>query len=184
VHHPYWNNGDCHLHHFFGWTKGDSKLMEVYPEKSFLSLPDFSESLALLAFGMLLLLALEALSLPTAIVAIAAFILSEIAYETICHIDLVPEWGLPFTVRVGAMTCVLRSYADLGRFYGQFERGTLLRKAFHRYNWFEDNWPEYPRVERTRAVKRGLFRVAGVGLALATTSRIRAMLSSSASSSY
>jgi len=73
VHHPYWNNGECFLHHFFAWSKGDSMLMEVYPKKSFLSFPDCSESVVLLALGMLVMLLMDSISILTAIVALFFF---------------------------------------------------------------------------------------------------------------
>jgi hypothetical protein len=163
VHHPYWNNGECFLHHFFAWAKGDSTLMEVYPEKSFLSLPDFSESLILLVLASLALLAMEKVALITVLVALVAFAFAETAYETLCHLELVREWGPWFTYKVGATTCMVRTISEFGRFYGQFERGTFLSKVLHRYNWFEENWPEWPTVERTRALKRTVFRASIVG---------------------
>jgi hypothetical protein len=173
VHHPYWNNGECFVKQFFCWAKGDSTLMEVYPEKSFWSFPDFSESMALLILAQIALLTTDMVSLLTALIVLMTFAFAEVMYETICHLDLVLDWGLPFTWRVGAATCMIRTVSEVGRFYGQSERGTLFSKLFHRYNWFEDNLPEWPTLERTRALKRHAFRVGVVGLSLWVTQPLR-----------
>jgi len=98
---------------------------------------------------------------------------SEVLYETICHLELVEKWGLPYTLRVGFTTSLVRTISECGRFYGQFERGTLLTSLFHRYNWFEENWPEWPNVERMRSLKRGVFRASVVAFSLWLTTPIR-----------
>jgi hypothetical protein len=152
--------------------------MEVYPNKSFLSLPDFSESLVLLVLASLALLAMEKVTLLTVLVGLIAFAFGEALYETFCHLNLVNEWGLWFTWKVGAVTCMVRTISEFGRFYGQFERGTLLFKLFHRYNWFEENWPEWPTVERTRAVKRTLFRTSVAGASVAAAHALAAAVCS------
>jgi hypothetical protein len=173
VQHPYWNNGLCFLHHFFAWSKGDSMLMEVYPKKSFWSFPDFSETAAFLLLSVVALLVMDSISIVTALVTLLSFAFGEILYETICHLDLVEIWGVPFTFKVGFTTTLVRTISEIGRFYGQFERGTVHSSLFHRYNWFEENWPEWPLVERMRSFKRGLFRASVVMLSLWFTNPIR-----------
>jgi hypothetical protein len=159
VHHPYWNNGACFLKQFFGWTKGDSALIELYPHMSFRSFPDFTESLAA-ATCLVTVFALVDLIPPVrAVTFLLAYIMAEWLYETLCHIDLVPEWGGVFTAKVGLETCVVRTWSEIGRFKGQLERGSLLNGLTRRFDWFQDNWPEYKQTEKSRALRRGLFRL-------------------------
>jgi len=139
--------------------------MEVHPQHAFRSLPDFSESTI---FFLLLLVVFILLDIAHASVA-ALFMLSYVAaewlYETLAHIDLAAEWGLPFTALVGLETCIVRTWAEIGRFKGQMERGTLLQGITWRFDWFQENWPEYRHIERMRALKRGTFRLAIASLA-------------------
>jgi len=170
VQHPYWNSGQCFLKQFFGWTKGDSALSEIHPKHGFRSFPDFSESVAFATILLGALMLLDLVHMGKALSFLLAYIVSDWVYEMISHSELIPKWGLPFTMLVGLETCIVRTWSEIGRFKGQMERGTLLQGLMRRFDWFQENWPEYRRVERTRAFKRGLFRLAfGVGIMMVLT---------------
>jgi hypothetical protein len=165
VHHPYWNNGACFLKQFFGWTKGDSTLIEVHPKHRFRSLPDFSESVIFLSLICAGLILFDVIHLLPALLFLSSYNLADWLYETLCHWDLIKEWGLLFTALVGLETCIVRTWSEVGRFKGQLERGTLLQGLTWRFDWFQENWPEYRHVERFRAFKRGTFRLIVASLA-------------------
>ncbi|MEI6343602.1 MAG: glycosyltransferase [Verrucomicrobiota bacterium] len=50
VHHPWWDEGRCRYNHFFGWSRGDSQLIDLFrATHTYLNLPDLAETITLVA---------------------------------------------------------------------------------------------------------------------------------------
>lgn len=199
VHHPWWDDGRCSYHHFFGWSRGDGQLIDLFRRTHcYLNLPDLAETVLLLAvvalaqgigWGILTLLStpeqgtvvhllshfasVKGLGITTAMV--VGCILGDVVFET-CSWFMsgalgrpLPELaGVPWRIRlVGLLEgLVIRTWSQVGRLYGHWERGRFWGNFCRRFRWFGSMWPGHVRVERQREAALWLVRLGMIWLVI------------------
>jgi len=182
--HPYWDNGECHYRHFFGWSTGDGHLIDLYPELTYRNLPDLAEALLLMVLGAAALAAAAGASrlLPSfwspllpaippqllqhlafrCVLGAGSLIVSDLAYEIMSQGRQAPLRELTWTQRMLAIpeALIVRTWSEAGRLYGHFTRGRLVHNLFWRFNWFGFMWPGAVQAERRQSRARWLVRLA------------------------
>ncbi|TBU27690.1 NAD-dependent epimerase/dehydratase [Dichomitus squalens] len=172
VTHPWWYGGKRTYWRFYMWSKGDGRLVKLYPEHSY---RDFSPNAAECMLGSVLFLvlgvfvALFDVALGQSIIMTGtlfgvSMMVANVAHDLLRHLVLHPErvsnmrttvsgWRWVAAVIEGA---VIRVFSEWGRVIGLLERGeySLL---FMRFDWFCGVMGEAPRREemwnnQTRAV--------------------------------
>jgi hypothetical protein len=80
---------------------------------------------------------------------------------------------VPWSLRFMAITegILIRTYSQVGRIWGHFERKGFLRNLLMRFNWFGQLWTNYSSTERRRAFVACVLRIGFAVVALLLASR-------------
>jgi glycosyltransferase involved in cell wall biosynthesis len=149
--HPYWNEGQCFLEHFWGWKFGDGAVIDVIPEHSFLNLPNLIETIFLLiTFSLFQIMLLSSSSSEITMTSIFARLL--LLCSTLIVTDFLTLYvQFDYHVNIAWQTLLVKSTCELATLTGHFQRRKLIQNLFWRWNYFMDVMPEAIGMYRTKA---------------------------------
>ncbi|KAG1790699.1 NAD-dependent epimerase/dehydratase [Suillus plorans] len=147
--HPWWNDGQRSYWRFYMWSKGDGRLVKLYPSMTYLDYTPNSAELFLISTALAFLGAFTYLFTKGSVVFIVsmclalATVIANIAHDMFRHL-----WrdtnrtkalrsslrGLGWAVAV-AESALIRMASEGGRLIGLLERGDVMFVG-HRFDWF------------------------------------------------
>ncbi|KAJ3291956.1 hypothetical protein HDU79_001886 [Rhizoclosmatium sp. JEL0117] len=169
--HPWWDGGTPKYSHFWGWARGDGALADLFPQYAYYNLPTASETIFLSSIWYLMnvwiycwgyRLTVKGMFLPLKIGVICVLV------DFCCDLGITTptlnsmSWKLIAMGRFEGFGIKLAS--EFGRMFGQWERGTLMRNLFKRFNWLGDMWIDAVCVERQRMIVVWAIKVVALAL--------------------
>lgn len=163
--HLWWNNGSPAYSRFFGWSYGDSHLIELYPNLCYCAFPNLAETILIVVLMFLCTLWSSYCFeyFKCSLVFILSSILSDFiydAYNTYYIFNESPILLNSFFDKISSIiqSTVIRNCSELGRLCSHLLLGRISCIC-RRFNWFGSMWLGSIKVEYINSLKRFLFRV-------------------------
>jgi glycosyltransferase involved in cell wall biosynthesis len=186
--HPWWHGGARQYSHFYSWAKGDSELVDIFPQFTYRSAPNTVE----IGFFWLMLLFLRltgALSLlglqSNDVLRDSAFFLAALAIAVLQDtiLDASRHWPLNFKLgpwktdepalsphftgwkrlAAAAESCIVKNSLEVGHLVGHMKR-RRFRNFARRFDWFAGRLPFVVGDEKRRAMVRFSLHVVEVAV--------------------
>lgn len=170
--HPWWNDGKVAISRFIGWAKGDSYLIDLYPQHCYRSWPNGLEMMLfmmlvwggcwisglcnLIIAGTFLLLSLSVIFLVDVIMELFMIMIEDASYES-------PLQGFE---RLSSGLVGVITYRFLGADWGHVVYPLLSRCSLHhfclRYDWWCGLYPEEVKKNLIRERRRFVIMIAAL----------------------